>query len=75
MGNFKGKCALSSIEDKNSYMISFFQENTEVLEGALCPNEKTLSIYRLVMDGGPGAVKSILAILFVLLASRAVYLL
>ena len=46
-------------------MLSFFQENKEVLEGAV-PNEKTLSIYKLIMNGGLGG-QIILAILFVLL--------
>jgi biopolymer transport protein ExbB len=47
-------------------MMSFFQENTQVLE-ELVPKEKTLSIYRLIMDGGLGG-QMIIAILFVLLA-------
>jgi len=46
--------------------MSFFQENTQVLE-ELVPKEKTLSIYRLIMDGGLGG-QMIIAILFVLLA-------
>ena len=56
---------VSNIEYKKNYMLSFFQENKEVLEGAL-PNEKTLSIYKLVMNGGLGG-QIILTILFVLL--------
>ena len=46
-------------------MLSFFQENKEVLEGAVS-NEKTLSIYKLIMNGGLGG-QIILTILFVLL--------
>ncbi len=56
---------VSIIEYKKSYMLSFFQENKEVLEGAVL-NEKTLSIYKLIMNGGLGG-QIILAILFVLL--------
>jgi len=47
-------------------MISFFQENTELLEEVVS-EEKTLSIYNLIMDGGLGG-QIIIAILFVLLA-------
>ena len=47
-------------------MISFFQENKELLEEAVS-EEKTLSIYKLIMDGGLGG-QIIIAILFVLLA-------
>lgn len=47
-------------------MISFFQENTELLEEAI-QEEKTLSIYNLIMDGGLGG-QIIIGILFVLLA-------
>ena len=43
------KMLVSSIEYKKSDMLSFFQENKEVLEGAV-PNEKTLSIYKLIME-------------------------
>ncbi|MCI2230381.1 MotA/TolQ/ExbB proton channel family protein [Polaribacter sp. MSW13] len=46
-------------------MISFFQENKEVLEEVV-PKEKTLSIYKLIMDGGLGG-QIIIALLFVLL--------
>ena len=46
-------------------MLSFFQENKEVLEGAVL-KEKTLSIYKLIMNGGLGG-QIILTILFVLL--------
>jgi biopolymer transport protein ExbB len=46
-------------------MISFFQENKEILEETLS-EEKTLSIYKLIMDGGLGG-QIIIAILFVLL--------
>ncbi len=47
-------------------MLSFFQENKEFLEEAVS-EEKTLSIYKLIMDGGLGG-QIIIAILFVLLA-------
>lgn len=47
-------------------MILFFQENKEILEENLS-EEKTLSIYKLIMDGGLGG-QIIIAILFVLLA-------
>ncbi len=47
-------------------MISFYQENNEVLQEAIS-EEKTLSIYHLIMDGGVGG-QIIIAILFVLLA-------
>ncbi|MCG1037791.1 MotA/TolQ/ExbB proton channel family protein [Polaribacter sargassicola] len=47
-------------------MLSFFQENTELLEEVVS-EEKTLSIYNLIMDGGVGG-QIIIAILFVLLA-------
>ncbi|WP_298766088.1 MotA/TolQ/ExbB proton channel family protein [uncultured Polaribacter sp.] len=47
-------------------MISFFQENKQLLEEAVS-EEKTLSIYKLIMDGGLGG-QIIIAILFVLLA-------
>ena len=47
-------------------MLSFFQENKVVL-GETVSEEKTLSIYKLIMDGGLGG-QIILAILFVLLA-------
>ncbi|ARV06385.1 biopolymer transporter ExbB [Polaribacter sp. SA4-10] len=47
-------------------MISFFQENKELLE-AVASEEKTLSIYKLIMDGGLGG-QIIIALLFVLLA-------
>ena len=46
-------------------MILFFQENNPLLEEAVS-QEKTLSIYRLIMDGGMGG-QIILGILFVLL--------
>jgi biopolymer transport protein ExbB len=47
-------------------MMSFYQENTALLqEGA--SEEKTLSIYNLIVDGGLGG-QIIIAILFVLLA-------
>ena len=46
-------------------MMSFFQENTALLEAAT--EQKTLSIYKLIMDGGIGG-RVILALLFVLLA-------
>ncbi|KOY50683.1 MotA/TolQ/ExbB proton channel family protein [Polaribacter dokdonensis] len=47
-------------------MISFFQENAAVIEDSIS-EEKTLSIYKLIMDGGLGG-QIIIAILFVLLA-------
>lgn len=47
-------------------MISFFQENATVLEDSVS-EEKTLSIYKLIIDGGLGG-QIIIAILFVLLA-------
>ena len=47
-------------------MLSFFQKNKELLEEVVS-EEKTLSIYKLVMNGGLGG-QIILAILFVLLA-------
>ena len=46
-------------------MLSFFQENKEILEEAVA-EEKTLSIYKLIMDGGLGG-QIIIALLFVLL--------
>ena len=46
-------------------MILFFQENNPLLEEAVS-QEKTLSIYRLIMDGGMGG-QIIIGILFVLL--------
>jgi len=46
-------------------MRSFFQENKEVLE-EVTSEEKTLSIYKLIMDGGLGG-QLIIALLFVLL--------
>ena len=46
-------------------MILFFQENNPLLEEAVS-QEKTLSIYRLIMDGGLGG-QIIIGILFVLL--------
>lgn len=48
-------------------MISLFQENTDLLEETIS-EEKTLSIYQLILDGGLGG-QIIIAILFVLLAS------
>lgn len=47
-------------------MISFFQDNTTLIEDVIS-EEKTLSIYKLIMDGGLGG-QIIIAILFVLLA-------
>ncbi|MFT6064723.1 MAG: biopolymer transport protein ExbB, partial [Polaribacter sp.] len=47
-------------------MRSFFQENQELLKETV-QDEKTLSIYNLIMDGGLGG-QIIIAILFVLLA-------
>ena len=47
-------------------MALFFQENKEILTEALA-EEKTLSIYKLIMDGGLGG-QIIIALLFVLLA-------
>lgn len=52
-------------------MISFFQENKDLLEAAV-QEEKTLSIYQLIMDGGLGG-QIIIALLFVLL-SVALYI-
>jgi len=46
-------------------MISFFQDNKELIEEAVS-KEKTLSIYKLIMDGGLGG-QIIIALLFVLL--------
>jgi biopolymer transport protein ExbB len=46
-------------------MLSFFQENKDLLEEAVS-EEKTLSIYTLIMDGGLGG-QIIIALLFVLL--------
>lgn len=46
-------------------MISFFQDNKELIEEAVS-KEKTLSIYQLIMDGGLGG-QIIIALLFVLL--------
>lgn len=46
-------------------MILFFQENNPLIEEAVS-QEKTLSIYRLIMDGGLGG-QLIIGILFVLL--------
>ncbi|CAM1339423.1 MotA/TolQ/ExbB proton channel family protein [Tenacibaculum aestuarii] len=46
-------------------MLAYFQEQTELLEEI--PQEKTLSIYNLIMDGGVGG-QIIIALLFVLLA-------
>lgn len=47
-------------------MVTFFQENKELLEETVS-EEKTLSIYNLIMDGGIGG-QIIIAILFLLLA-------
>ncbi|AQS95095.1 biopolymer transporter ExbB [Polaribacter sp. BM10] len=47
-------------------MVTFFQENKELLEETVS-EEKTLSIYNLIMDGGIGG-QIIIAILFILLA-------
>jgi len=47
-------------------MISFFQDNTALLSETV-QEEKTLSIYNLIMDGGLGG-QIIIGILFVLLA-------
>ena len=52
-------------------MISFYQENKELLEEVIS-DEKTLSIYKLIMDGGIGG-RIIIALLFVLL-SVALYI-
>ena len=52
-------------------MMLFFQENIEILEENLS-EEKTLSIYKLIMDGGLGG-QIIIAILFILL-SVALYI-
>lgn len=46
-------------------MLAYFQDQTELLEEAT--QEKTLSIYKLIMDGGVGG-QIIIALLFVLLA-------
>jgi biopolymer transport protein ExbB len=46
-------------------MISFFQDNKDVLEETVS-EEKTLSIYNLILDGGLGG-QIIIALLFVLL--------
>ncbi|CAL2094305.1 MotA/TolQ/ExbB proton channel family protein [Tenacibaculum sp. 190524A02b] len=46
-------------------MLAYFQDQEELLEGA--SQEKTLSIYNLIMDGGVGG-QIIIALLFVLLA-------
>ncbi|CAM1366792.1 Putative biopolymer transporter, MotA/TolQ/ExbB proton channel family protein [Tenacibaculum sediminilitoris] len=46
-------------------MLAYFQEQTELLEEV--SQEKTLSIYNLIMDGGVGG-QIIIALLFVLLA-------
>ena len=46
-------------------MISFFQDNKELIDEAVS-KEKTLSIYKLIMDGGLGG-QIIIALLFVLL--------
>ena len=54
-------------------MLSFFQENKELLEEAVS-EEKTLSIYKLIMDGGLGG-QIIIAILFVLLAVAYIFIL
>lgn len=48
-------------------MISLFQENTDLLVETVS-EEKTLSIYQLIMDGGTGG-QIIIALLFVLLAT------
>ncbi|MEN8776248.1 MAG: MotA/TolQ/ExbB proton channel family protein [Polaribacter sp.] len=47
-------------------MLSLYQENKELVEDVVS-EEKTLSIYKLIMDGGLGG-QIIIAILFVLLA-------
>ena len=52
-------------------MISLFQDNKALLEAAVS-EEKTLSIYKLIMDGGIGG-QIIIALLFVLL-TVALYL-
>ena len=52
-------------------MILFYQENKELLE-ELTQDEKTLSIYKLIMDGGLGG-QIIIALLFILL-SIALYI-
>jgi biopolymer transport protein ExbB len=52
-------------------MILFYQENKELLE-ELTQDEKTLSIYKLIMDGGLGG-QIIIALLFILL-SVALYI-
>jgi biopolymer transport protein ExbB len=46
-------------------MLLFIQENADLLEGTMS-EEKTLSIYKLIMDGGLGG-QIIIALLFVLL--------
>ncbi|CAL2088469.1 MotA/TolQ/ExbB proton channel family protein [Tenacibaculum sp. 190524A02b] len=46
-------------------MLAYFQDQEELLEGV--SQEKTLSIYNLIMDGGVGG-QIIIALLFVLLA-------
>ena len=48
-------------------MISLFQENTDLVT-ATVSEEKTLSIYQLILDGGTGG-QIIIALLFVLLAT------
>ena len=47
-------------------MLLFFQENTELIKD-IASEEKTLSIYKLIIDGGLGG-QIIIALLFVLLA-------
>jgi biopolymer transport protein ExbB len=46
-------------------MLSYLQENSEILD--VVSEEKTLSIYKLIVDGGLGG-QIIISILFVLLA-------
>ena len=46
-------------------MLSYLQENPEILD--VVSEEKTLSIYKLIIDGGLGG-QIIISILFVLLA-------
>ena len=46
-------------------MLSTLQESTEIV--AAVSEEKTLSVYKLIVDGGLGG-KIIIAILFILLA-------
>ena len=53
-------------------MILFFQDNKELLE-EVASEEKTLSIYKLIMDGGLGG-QIIIAILFVAVSSCFIYL-